>query len=219
MTNSRQHLSFLANDDSWSLDWSAWNGRGSRQQYLHALTWDGAYVYIGLYHWIPQPGQVVKIDPATMTTILTWTGTYKQNSYQTLALDCSYLYCGLYNPTPTKIVKVDPATMTTIMTWVGTSNDAPRGLLYAGTSLYAGIFASPAQVFKINAVTMATIDNWVGASGQDFTSDQGLAFDGTSLYTSLATYPAQVCKIDPAAAPAKPAQGSIASRLLSAGVL
>jgi hypothetical protein len=110
--------------------------------------------------------------------------------------------------------------MATVSEWVGLAGQAAcHGLLYDNTNLFASFFISPAQIVKIDRATMTTIDTWVGTAGQDGSSDQGLTFDGTRLYTCLGTYPAQAIKIDPTTAQAKPAEGSIASRLLSAGVL
>jgi hypothetical protein len=70
------------------------------QDDCHALASDGTYIYVAIYN---DPGQVVKIYPATMTTVKTWTG--DQNYCDALAYNSNYLYAGFQN-WPAHIVKI-----------------------------------------------------------------------------------------------------------------
>ena len=163
------------------------------QDQVRALAYDGTYIYAGLN---VTPGMVMKIDPATMTSVSIWKGASGENLVTRLVYDGTYLYASLLS-SPAKVVKIDPVTMTTVSTWIASSglNEA-FSLTYDGTYIYTILLTSPAQVVKIDPATMLTVSTWTGASGQN--TGYALDYDGTYIYAGLMLTPGQVVQIDPA---------------------
>jgi hypothetical protein len=164
----------------------------------YALDYDGTYIYAGL---MLTPGQVVQIDPATMTTVATWTGAPGEDIIAAITHDGSYIYAGgqdnEISPMLAKVVKIDPATMTGVSTWTGApGQNQCYALDFDGTHIYAGLYTSPALVMKINPATMVTVSSWMGDTGQD--NCYSLAHDGINIYAGLFNWPTQIIQIDPA---------------------
>jgi hypothetical protein len=160
-----------------------------------AVCHDGTYLYAGILPLDGTPlqftGIVYKIDPATMTTLLTWQGAAGEHHVRDVVSDGTYIYVAL-GTSPGKVVKINPATMTTVAVWTGvTGQNSCRAICLAGTKLYAGLAISPAQVVEIDTDTMVTIQNWTGTSGQDVVS----ALTPDFIYASLVTIPGKVVKL------------------------
>jgi hypothetical protein len=99
--------------------------------YLYAVVLDGSGVVF-------ENLQVLKIDPATMTTLAVWTPT---DSSMVQAYDITkmgdYLYLPIYQG---YVLKIDPDTMTTVDTWEAeTGQEDNWSLTNDGTFLYCGL--------------------------------------------------------------------------------
>jgi DNA-binding beta-propeller fold protein YncE len=113
---------------------------------------------------------VVKIDPATMTTVLTWTGSPdNQANCKKVTGDGTHIYAAhacSWNFGP--LSKIDPLTMTTVSTWFPESDQYNTyDVAFDGTYLYAALSMTPAKVSKIDPATLTTVSVWTGASGQN----------------------------------------------------
>ena len=159
------------------------------EDYCRALTFDGTYIYAGLY---TSPARVIKIDPSTMTTISSWTPPGGENLCSALTFDGTYIYAGLWT-LPAKMYKINPSTMTTVASWTAPGGDNfCTSLTFDGTYIYAACNTVPARVIKIDPSTMTTISRWIGASGEN--TCWALTFDGTYIYAGLSTSPARIIR-------------------------
>jgi hypothetical protein len=66
------------------------------QTYCYAVAYDGVYIYAGLY---TSPAKVIKIDPATMTTVDSWSD---GSTVLDLHVGGDYFYAGL-NISPARV--------------------------------------------------------------------------------------------------------------------
>lgn len=164
----------------------------------------GGYLYVAL--WI-NPGQVKKIDPATMTTVATWTGAVNQVGGRPLGTDGTYIYVGVTSgamwDSPSRVVKINPATMTTVGEWVGEvigwhDQSNPEAIIYDAPYIYVtiNINGGVARVVKIDPVTMTTVSVWDGVGIQY--SAKGLTIFGNHLYVPCSDVPARIVKVDKA---------------------
>lgn len=157
------------------------------------------FVYAGVWS---SPARVFKIDPETVTTVLTWTGALGENSVSAIAVDDDgNIVVGL-GGSPPKLLKINPVTMTTILpVWIGDpADEAINDIACRGTNYYiATPDAPPAKIIKINSLTMTTTGTWTGAPGEDGAScvavDENNVFAG--VWPALWPAPGKVIKIDP----------------------
>ena len=77
-----------------------WTG-ATGEDNCFTLTFDGAYIYIGLN---TSPAKVIKINPDTMATVSTWTGATGEDSCLALTFDGTYIYAGFYI-SPAKVIR------------------------------------------------------------------------------------------------------------------
>jgi hypothetical protein len=173
----------------------AWVG-ASGQNSAKGIAYSGGYLFTGLY---VTPARAVKIDPATMTTLLTWTPSGHSFCFG-MVYGGSYLFIS-ESRAPAQVAKIDPSNMTTVATWVGASQqNNGRWLAYDGTFIFCVLnnagFAG--KCAKINASTMVTSLIWTGGAGQTLPVPIIYAAGYVYVGSGGTGPPAQVCKIDPA---------------------
>jgi hypothetical protein len=138
------------------------------------ITNDGTYLYLGLDM---STATVLKIDPATLTTVATWTGATGENFAMGMEWDGANIYVGT-ETAPAKLIKIDPATMATVYTYTAPTNfRAMYELVYDSNYIYAGgdlgALSETGAILKIG--TLAIVDGW--GAGQA-SSGSGLSFIG-----------------------------------------
>lgn len=166
------------------------------------------YLYVAL--WWPDPGKVIKIDPATMTTVDSWTGTANQRAARPLETDGTYIYVGVSSAggrwvPPSRVVKIDPATMATAGEWIGEDPPPvwpdqcnPEKIVYDAPYIYVTINFNGcdrnARLVKIDPATMTTVDQWDGIAIQY--EAKGLTIFDNYAYVPCSSTPARIVKVD-----------------------
>ena len=79
---------------------ATWTG-GAGEDFCQVLTFDGTYIYAGLYI---SPAKVIKINLSTMATISIWTAAAGENQCRSLSFDGEYLFLGVAT-TPAKLIR------------------------------------------------------------------------------------------------------------------
>lgn len=199
-----------------------WTGAAGQER-CFALASDDTFIYAGL--WIT-PAKVIKIDPATMTTVGVWTGAVGENKCSVVACQGGFVYASVAQvfPQPDKIIKINPATMTTVATW--TAARLTGALISDETFLYCAVNTIPTTVEKVDPVTMATVGTWTGVMWDVV---GGLAYGDGNLFICLTrgAFPGNIInllKVDPATmltvatwTSTQPAEKTIESFLYDAG--
>lgn len=187
---------------------ATWTGAVGENASYGQCYLDG-YLYVVVW---ATPGKVIKIDPAIMTTVDSWTGTANQVSSRYVETDGTYIYVGcssaggMWVP-PSRVVKIDPTTMTTVGEWIGEDPPPvwpdqcnPEKIVYDGTNIYVIInfngCARSARLVKIDPTTMMTIGQWDGVGIQY--GALGLTLFGNYAYVSCSDVPARIVKVDKA---------------------
>lgn len=180
---------------------ATWTGAGG-ENYLYGACYLNGYLYVSL--WLT-PAKVIKIDPATMATVDSWTGAADEKGCRKITHDGTYLYVGTCNTgyavPPCRVIKIDPSTMTKVSRWTGetypSGQSNPERLICDDTYLYALEYiisgSYKARVTKINKSTMVTDTEWNSAAnykGYDMT------LMGDILYVSDSAQPANIEKVN-----------------------
>jgi hypothetical protein len=148
-----------------------------------ALVTDGTYLYLtanfGAYGI-----KVYKIDPATLSTVGTWTSptTYCFRGY--LATDGTYIYCayGDSDAALMYVAKIETTGMTTDDLWTSSAGQTePYALVYGGSYVYVAAYEDPdSRIIKIDPSTMNTSDTTAGTFPVN-----ALAADANYVYAAV----------------------------------
>ncbi|MEQ9716496.1 MAG: hypothetical protein ABGF52_13345 [Candidatus Asgardarchaeum sp.] len=165
---------------------------------IHSLCYDGQYIYAGTRGY-PTPGlpgamgQIVKIEPNSMTKVAVLTLNEGETEVQSLITDGTYLYAA-YTGGYTNLLKIDPATLLVVDRWELEKSYGTRGIAFDGTYIYIASL-SPVKVLKIDPKDMSRVSTCTLAEDEKEIYD--LLYDGTYLYAACFTWPGKIVKIDP----------------------
>jgi hypothetical protein len=132
------------------------------------LDYDGTYILLGLNS---DPGELVRINPATMAEVDRWTGAGGQTNVISVTHDGTYYYVVMEDGT---IVQINPATMTTVQS--GTPVSDCVKIKYLNSKLYAIAASIPGYLVQLDPSDLSVLDYWEDDTGSpnltaDFMTD------------------------------------------------
>lgn len=164
---------------------------GAGEDYCEALTFDGTYIWAGLW---TEPAKILKINPFDNSyTVITCAA--GENKCTSLTFDGTHVWAGLSPDAPAKILKINPVNNSYTVITAGVGQWYCRSLTFDGTYVWAGITNDPATVLKINPAdnSFVSVTEDVGESVAIY----AMTFDGTYVYAGLNLSPFKILKIDP----------------------
>lgn len=134
-----------------------------------SLDYDGTYLLLGLDS---DPGELVRINPATMAEVDRWTGAGGQTGVISVTHDGTYYYVVMQDGL---IIQINPATMATVQS--GTPVSDCVKIKYLNSKLYAVAASTPGYLVQLDPSDLSVLDSWADDEGvpdlsADFMTDK-----------------------------------------------